>query len=138
MDEKKQKAAATHIEDIESRPLDANALLSDEQLAAGGVVPVHAYMRTRVSKAAERQRRARAKKKDEGQRQLNLNAPADDAARDALKKVSQQLLDGDVSPSDLDLAGRVDIMRLGRDVNRTLNAGGFRAILLRKILKLTN
>ena len=135
-----KKSTPDHVEDVPNGMLDTSKILTDDELAAGGVVPVQAYMRTRASKNAVRKRRAKAKALEDKtpRKQLNVMAPADAAARDALKRVAERLVDGDLSPSDLDLMGRVDNIRLGDAVSKALIAGGFRAILLRKLLKLKN
>jgi len=135
-----KKNIPDHIEDVQSGMLDASKVLTDDDLAAGGVVPVQAYMRTKASKNAVRKRRAKAKALEGGtpRKQLNIVAPADPAARDALKRTADRLVDGDLSPSDLDLMGRVDNIRLGDAVSKVLIAGGLRAVLLRKLLNLKN
>jgi hypothetical protein len=132
-----------HVEDVPNGMIDTTKVLTDDELAAGGVVPVQAFMRTRASKNAIRKRKQaqRAEKGADGRaprKQLNIVAPADPAARDALKRVAERLVDGDLSPSDLDLMGRVDNIRLGDTVSKALIAGGLRAVLLRKLLKLKN
>lgn len=129
-----------HIEDIQNGMLDASKVLTDDELAAGGVVPVQAYMRTKASKNAVRKRRAKAKalEDDTPRKQLNLMAPADPVARDALKQVAERLVDGDLIPADLDLMGRVDTIRLGMSANKVLTAGGWRAAIMRHLLKSGN
>ena len=126
-----------HIEDIQNGMLDASKVLTDDELAAGGVVPVQAYMRTKASKNAVRKRRAKAKalEDDTPRKQLNLMAPADPVARDALKQVAERLVDGDLIPADLDLMGRVDTIRLGMSANKVLTGGGWRAAIMRHLLK---
>ena len=129
-----------YVEDVPNKPIDTDAALTDDELVAGGMAPVHGWMRTKASKNAIRQRKSRARKQEGAdgrapRRQLNLQAPVDDASRDALKRVADQLVDGDLSPSDLDVMGRLDTMRLGIDAHRILTAGGFRASILRRLLK---
>jgi len=129
-----------YVEDVPNRLIPADASLSDEQLVEGGLTRVSGWMRTKSSKNAERQRRKRERDAagETGKtpsKQLNLQAPIDEPARDALKRVSKQLLEGDLSPSDLDVIGRLDTMRLGISTHRILTAGGWRAAIMRRLLK---
>lgn len=140
MAEKPGQAPAEYIEDIPNRPIDTDTALSNDELIQGGLAPVQAFMRTKSSKNALRQRRAKAKREAgaDGRtpsKQLNIIAPADEAARVALKTVAERLIDGDLSPPDLDLMGRLDTMRLGIDAHRILTAGGWKAAILRRLLK---
>lgn len=128
-----------HIEDIPDHPISVDDSLSDEELRAGGMVPVGGWMRTRSSRNAERVKKAKAKAAsgEDGKtprRQLNLQAPTDEASRTALKQVSERLLAGDLEPADLDVLGRVDTMRLGIKAGQVYAAGGWRAAFLRKLL----
>lgn len=139
MAEKPGQAPASHVEDIPNKPLATDAVLTDGELIAGGLAPVQGWMRTKASKNALRQRKAKAKREsgEDGRaprKQLNLQAPADESARAALKVVSDRLIDGDLSPSDLDVMGRLDTMRLGIDAQRIIMAGGWRATILRRLL----
>lgn len=137
--EKDRTPAPNHVEDVTDALIDSAKVLDDDELAAGGVVPVQAYMRTRTSRNALRQRKAKARAQAGAdgrvpRRQINLQAPTDDASREALKKLAAAMVDGEVIASDLDTLGRLDTMRLGQDAQRTLNAGGWRAALLRRLL----
>lgn len=140
MAEKPGQTPAEYIEDIPDKLIDIDAALTDDELIHGGMAPVQAFMRTKASKNALRQRRSKAKKEEGAdgrapRKQLNLQAPVDDASRAALKAVSERLVDGDLTPSDLDVMGRLDTMRLGIDAHRILTAGGWRATVLRRLLK---
>lgn len=136
------KAESKHpeyIEDIPDKPITIDASLPDEQLIEGGLTPVTGWMRTRSSRNAERQRKKKEKAASGAdgkppRKQLNLEAPVDEAARESLKRVTKQLLEGDLSPSDLDVIGRVDVMRLGTAAHRILTAGGWRAAIMRRLL----
>ena len=143
MAKKPGQTPAEYIEDIPNRPIIADAALTDDELVAGGMAPVQAFMRTKASKNAIRQRKAKAKREAgaDGQaprKQLNIQAPEDDASRDALKRVAELMVAGDLSPSDLDVMGRLDTMRLGIDTQRTIMAGGWKAAILRRLLKSGN
>ena len=141
--EEPRTPAPDHVEDIANGLIDAAKVLDDDELAAGGVVPVRAYMRTRTSRNALRQRKAKAKAEQGAdgrvpRKQINLVAPADDASRDALKKLVSEMVEGHVLASDLATLGRIDTLRLGQDAQRALNAGGWKALLLRRLLKSGN
>jgi hypothetical protein len=116
--------------------MDAERALSDEELAAGGVVPVKAYMRTKASKNALRQKKAKAKalNSDTPRKQLNLMAPADDAARAALKAVAEKMSDGQITAADIDKIDNPDVIRLGSNAMKVLENGGLKATILRRIL----
>ena len=141
--EKDRTPAPDHIEDVKDALIDSAKILDDAELAASGVVPVQAYMRTRTSRNALRQRKAKAKAEEGAdgrvpRKQINLQAPADDASRDALKRLVSKMVEGHVIASDLDTLGRIDTMRIGQSAQRTLNAGGWKAFLLRRLLKAGN
>jgi len=70
----------------------AAAVLSDEALAAGGLVPVTAFMRTRSSANATRLKKSRAKADAAGLRQLNVVLPV--AAHAAVKAMARELQAG--------------------------------------------
>lgn len=127
---------AEHIEEVPNRPMDAERALSDDELAAGGVVPVKAYMRTKASKNALRQKKAKAKalNSDTPRKQLNLMAPADDAARAALKAVAEKMSDGQITAADIDKIDNPDVIRLGSNAMKVLENGGLKATILRRIL----
>lgn len=132
----KSSNLAEHIEEVPNRPMDAERALSDEDLAAGGVVPVKAYMRTKASKNALRQKKAKAKalNSDNPRKQLNLMAPADDAARNALKAVAEKMSDGKITAADIDKIDNPDVIRLGSNAMKVLENGGLKATILRRIL----
>lgn len=96
-----------YIEDTESGLQNADDVLTDEELTAGGLVPVTTFARTKASKNALRVKKSKARKAaGEGGRvpvkQLNLQAPASDDGRAALKKFNDQLLKHDASPAKLE------------------------------------
>lgn len=83
---------ATFLDEVPESPIDADAVLSDEALAAGGLVPVAAFMRTRSSANASRLKKSRAKAADAGLRQLNVVVPV--AAHAAVKALAKELQAG--------------------------------------------
>lgn len=108
-----ETAPAELIEEVEDRGpgvVDPEKAISDDQLEEAGIVPVKAYMRTKVSKNALRVKKS-AEKREAGEtgparRQLNLQAPVDDTSREALKRLNTALLEGEITADDLDaLAG---------------------------------
>lgn len=80
-----------HLEDVtaEDRPIDAEAILTDEQLERGGLVKVEAFMRTRTSAAAARKARQREREESEGLRQINIKADEETGA--ALKSIAAEI-----------------------------------------------
>ncbi len=131
---------AEYIEDIPDKPISIEDSLADKELIQGGMRSMKVWVRTKSSKNAERKRKQRERDEagEDGKtpvRQLNLQAPVDDPSRDALKLVNKQLVDGDLSPSDLDVIGRLDVMRTGATANRILEAGGWRAAIMRRLLQ---
>jgi|Cruoilmetagenom7_1024161.scaffolds.fasta_scaffold13339_7 hypothetical protein len=140
LSENNKTQSPEYVEDVPNKLIPADASLSDDELVQGGLTRVSGWMRTKSSKNAERQRRKRERDAagEDGKkpvRQINLQAPNDDTTRDALKRVTKQLVDGDLSPSDLDVIGRLDTMRLGIDTHRILTAGGWKAAVMRRLLK---
>lgn len=78
-----------YIEDIETMgptSVDPSAVLDDEDLWKGGLIPMKAYVRTKVSANALRQKRKRERQAQNGARQLAVLVPDDPSSREALKK----------------------------------------------------
>lgn len=67
----------THIDDIQDGPIDADAILTDEQLERGGLVKIEAYVRTRTSAAAARKAKQREAQEEAGIKQANITGTAD-------------------------------------------------------------
>ena len=132
------KPVPDHVEDIEDAPIDVDAVLSDEALIEGGLVPIKAYARTRSSKAALRAKRHR-ERAAEGhgdvppRRQLNVMVPPDEDARNAVKQVAEALLEGRMKPADARRLGD-NASRLGGVVQAILDRGGLRAMALRAVI----
>lgn len=133
-------ATKDYLEDVSETPLDPELSITDEELQLAGLVPITAFMRTRSSKNAERIRKSREKTEagsddTSPRKQLNLTAPADDQARDALKALSAALIDGDTTPDLIKTAlNNSDAVRIGKHVQRVLADGGLKALLLRRLL----
>ncbi len=76
-------------------------VLTDDVLRMAGLSPVKAFVRTEGVRSgnAQRQQRKRQRLEDKGLRPLSLVAPADEAARDALRAVAEFLCGGGLTPS---------------------------------------
>lgn len=80
-----------HVEDItgQDKPIDADAILTDEQLERGGLVKVEAFMRTRTSAAAARKAKQRERDESEGLKQVNIKATEEVGA--TLKSIAAEI-----------------------------------------------
>lgn len=93
-----------HIEEITEAPANPDAVLTDEQLAAGGLVKVNAFMRSKASANALRVQKHREKKEAEGVKQINVQASEE--ARQAIKAIADRTKAGETLPEVLaSLAG---------------------------------
>jgi hypothetical protein len=95
-----------HLEDAERAQgvADPAAVLTDDQLEAGGLRQVRAFVRTRASKNALRVQKHREKAAAEGLGQVNVVAP--DEARDVLRAIAKRTAGGEALEAVLrDLAG---------------------------------
>lgn len=82
------------LEDATGRSvIDADKVLTEDDLLAGGLAPVRAYVRTRAGKAATRQQRHREKLENEGVRQVNIVAPAE--AHPVIRALAERLRQGE-------------------------------------------
>ena len=81
----------SHIEqlDDQNKPIDADAILTDDQLERGGLVKVEAFMRTRTSAAAARKAKQRDRDASEGLRQINIKTTEE--AGQALKSIAAEI-----------------------------------------------
>lgn len=131
---------AKYVEELSDAPISIDAVLSDDDLAKGGLAPIQTWARTQSSKNALRSQRAkeRAEKGEAGpaRKQLNLQAPVDEPSREAIKTLTAELLEGRVSPEGVLIAARdAGAAELGAHVQALIDAGGLRARILRRILK---
>ena len=132
-----------HISVVET-PKNSDSLLrnalSKADLIDRGMVQITSWAHSPESKNALRVRKAK-KKAESGEngktpsKQLNVTAPVDGDARNALKKLSALMLSGDVTADDLKILGRSDIIHFGSRVDQIYKKGGLRARLLRRLLK---
>lgn len=84
-----------HLEDAERAQgvADPAAVLTDDQLEAGGLRQVRAFVRTKASRNALRVQKHREKAAAEGLGQVNVVAP--EAARKALKTIAKRTSGGE-------------------------------------------
>lgn len=116
--------------------------LTDEQLAAGGMVPVKAYIHTNQSKDALRQEKKREKKETLGLKQTGVTVPDVDEARAAMRAAAAALCEGRVTPLEIvqAVSDHIDgdepfaFSKEMEKVRTILVRGGFRAWFIRKIL----
>jgi len=87
------KQLPDHLENVPERPIDPDRVLSDDELQAGGLQPVKAYVRTKASKAADRQKRWRDKKATEGLKQTNVQVPEEH--QETIKEIARRLREGE-------------------------------------------
>lgn len=88
-----EKQLPDHLENVPERPIDPDRVLSDDELQAGGLQPVKAYVRTKASKAADRQKRWREKKATEGLKQTNVQVPEEH--QETIKEIARRLREGE-------------------------------------------
>lgn len=82
------------LEDATGRSvIDADKVLTEDDLLAGGLTPVRAFVRTRAGKAATRQQKHREKLESVGIRQVNIQAPAE--AHPVIKALAERLREGE-------------------------------------------
>lgn len=128
---------------LEGEPIAANDALTDEQLAAGGMVPVKAYMRTSKSNDALRQKKKRKKKEAMGLKQTGVIVPDNDEARTAMRIVATALRDCHMTPAYLieTVSGGINdneqafpLSKQLSEVQFILVVGGFKAWWIRRVL----
>lgn len=82
-----------HIEDVIESPTSPDNVLTDDALAAGGLVKVNAFMRTKSSAGALRVQKHRDKMEAEGVKQINVQASEE--ARQAIKTIAARTGEGE-------------------------------------------
>lgn len=142
---------ADYIEDAEQgQPLDVEQALTDQELEAGGLKPVKAWVRTKQAGNAVRTKRYKERQAAEGVKQVNVQAPQE--THEALKAIAARTKAGESLGDVLsDLAGQsagsgsrplpppapvtievpAPLSPVLAAVERTLAAGGLRARLIR-------
>lgn len=82
------------LEDATGRSvIDADKVLTEDDLLSGGLTPVRAFVRTRAGKAATRQQKHREKLESEGVKQVNIVAPAE--THPVIKVLAERLRQGE-------------------------------------------
>lgn len=136
---------AEFLEDAKGRAVvDTDAALTDEQLLAGGLAPVQAFVRTKQGKAALRAQRHKEKQEALGVRQVNVMAPEE--AQEPIKQIAARTKAGEPLEVVLrDLAGvapqpqavpaqqpqRPQLSQADRHLLEVVHRGGFKARLIR-------
>lgn len=85
----------THIEDAEKAQViaDPEKTLTDDDLEAGGLRQVKAFVRTRASKNALRVAKSKESKAEQGIKQVNVQAP--EQVHTALKEIAKRTTAGE-------------------------------------------
>jgi len=81
-----------YLDEVTDTPIDADSILTDDQLGRAGLVKIEAFVRTKTSAAASRKAKQRAKEKAEGIQTVTLTVPT--AAKEQLKAVAAEVANG--------------------------------------------
>ena len=73
----------------QNKPIDADAILTDDALERGGLVKVEAFMRTKTSAAAARKAQQRAREESIGLKQINIKTTEETGQ--ALKSIANEI-----------------------------------------------
>ena len=84
--------AIQFIDEVKDAPIDADSILTDDQLGRAGLVKIEAFVRTKTSAAAARKAKQRAKEKAEGIQTVTLTVST--AAKEQLKAVAAEVASG--------------------------------------------
>lgn len=82
-----------HVEDVPNKPVAMEKALTADDLRAGGLVQVEAWVRTRTSKAAGRAKAYKERLAVQGIQQVNVLAP--ESAEPVLKAIAQRTAQGE-------------------------------------------
>lgn len=88
----KAMQATQFIDDVKDSPIDADSILTDDQLGRGGLVKIEAFVRTKTSAAAARKAKQREHQKAEGIRTVTLTVP--ESAKEQLKAIAAEISSG--------------------------------------------
>ena len=125
-----------------------SAILDDDQLCAGGLMPVRTWVRTKQSTSAMRAKQSREKaEKGEGgavRKQISLLAPPEEEARAALREAGKRMIIGEISADALRSLGNRSATAhlmvenkatdIGRRALDLIEIGGLRGRLLGHLL----
>lgn len=84
--------AIQYLDEVKDAPIDADSILTDDQLSRAGLIKIEAFVRTKTSAAASRKAKQRAKEKAEGIQTVTLTVPT--AAKEQLKAVAAEVASG--------------------------------------------
>jgi len=84
--------AIQFIDEVKDAPIDADSILTDDQLGRGGLVKIEAFVRTKTSAAASRKAKQREHQKAEGIHTVTLTVPVE--AKEQLKAVAAEIASG--------------------------------------------
>lgn len=121
---KRGKAMADRFENIEDAQAGAwdmsHDVLTDDQLEAGGLVEVRAWVRSKASANALRQQRKREKQAEAGRAQVNVVVPEE--CKEPLKELAAALASGQIDADQVramiagaDAVAELDALRAERD-----------------------
>lgn len=82
-----------HIEEIAESPVNPETILTDKQLADGGLVKVNAFMRSKAGANALRVQKHRKKKEAEGIKQINIQG--NEEMRQTIKVIAERTKAGE-------------------------------------------
>ena len=141
MAERENHSLFDRIEDArdDQAAADETRCLDDQQLEAGGMRPIRAWVRTRASGSALRMRRKREREQEAGIKQFNAPAPEKD--HEMLRGLISASRGGDmvealrVILADLDPGSVSDLDPADRHVLRVARSPGLRGRLVRLLTR---
>lgn len=109
-------------------------MLSDEELEAGGLQQVRAFVRTKASKNALRVAKAKAKKEEIGIKQLNIQAH--ETAHEALRALAKATASGSSIEQALEQQGYLQALTNEQKAAvATLKQKSWKSWIIRKLLR---
>ena len=84
--------AIQFIDEVKDAPIDADSILTDDQLGRAGLIKIEAFVRTKTSAAALRKAKQREHQKAEGIHTVTLTVPVE--AKEQLKAVAAEIASG--------------------------------------------
>ena len=84
--------AIQFIDELKDAPIDADSILTDDQLGRAGLIKIEAFVRTKTSAAALRKAKQREHQKAEGIHTVTLTVPVE--AKEQLKAVAAEIASG--------------------------------------------
>lgn len=84
--------ATQFLDEVKNSPIDANDILTDEQLGRGGLVKIEAFVRTKTSACAMRKAKQRETQKAEGIHTITITIPTE--AKEQMKAIAAEITSG--------------------------------------------